>query len=126
MSTPTGGTNLVVPANCTPEQKEAAWEFIKFATSVDQIYQFTSATGYAPTRKSCTSNQKFQELWNKYPAYKVSFDQLKYAKDTTNNAHWAQVESTLWSIQQGLLLDNKYTPEQAVEEMSKAAQKVLK
>jgi hypothetical protein len=71
-------------------------------------------------------NQKFQELWNKYPQYKVAFDQLPYAKDTTNNARWAEVESALWTIQQGLLLDNKYTPEQAVDEMSKAAQKVLK
>lgn len=49
---PTGGANLVMLANIPEEKKQAAWEFIKFATSAPETAQLSLATGYLPTRKS--------------------------------------------------------------------------
>lgn len=125
-STPTGGAYLGVPKNATPAEKEAAWQFIKFATSVEQIYEFSIATGYLPTRHSAVEYEPFKKLWEENPQYKVAYDQLQFAEDSTLNPKWAELQNEMWATMQAVILDESITPEQGVEEMSKATQRILK
>jgi sn-glycerol 3-phosphate transport system substrate-binding protein len=88
-----GGGNVAISAKATPEQKAAAWDFIKFLTSTKQSAQFHMATGYMPTRYSVMQLPEVQDFYKTHPSWLVSVKQLDYVKPTAcgilNNPQWA-------------------------------------
>lgn len=74
---PTGGCNLVIPTKASEEEKQAAWEFIKWITSPEQASQSTVTTGYVPTSKTATESETIQNLFVEKPQFKVALDQLE-------------------------------------------------
>lgn len=55
------GTNIYMFENASPEQKTAAFEFLKFLTSKESQIEFGLATGYMPIRKSAIENEEYKE-----------------------------------------------------------------
>lgn len=80
---PTGGANLVMTSNLTDNQKEAAWQFIKWMTAKEQAIKASTTTGYLPSRISAANDSSMQELYTKMPQFKVVIDQLENAGGTT-------------------------------------------
>lgn len=74
---PTGGCNLIMTTKISDAKKEAAWEFIKWMTSTEQTAYASEYTGYVTSRKSATSSEKIQNLYNETPQFKVALDQLE-------------------------------------------------
>jgi sn-glycerol 3-phosphate transport system substrate-binding protein len=89
---PTGGCNLVLTSRQTDEEREAAWEFIKWMTETEQAAYAHSYTGYVATRPSVVAMPEIQTLYKETPQFKVALDQLEqYGHGRPMNPGYAQV-----------------------------------
>lgn len=90
-----GGANLAISAAATQAEKEAAWEFLKFATNTDNSAWFHMETGYMPTRYSVLDLPEVQAFHETHPTWLVSVSQLDYVEPTScgvfNAPEWASV-----------------------------------
>lgn len=55
------GTDLYVFDSSTPQQKTAAYEFLKFITSKENQIQWGAETGYMPIRKSAIDSEEYKK-----------------------------------------------------------------
>lgn len=77
---PTGGGNIYLFKGLSKEKKEAAWRFMRFATSPAQAAYFSVSTGYVATRASAFEEPLLKEYASGFPQALVARDQLEYAK----------------------------------------------
>lgn len=68
------GTNVAVFNSGTKEQKQAAYEYIKYLTSTENTAYFAAETGYIPVRKSAQKDPVFAKVLAEKPIKKLSFD----------------------------------------------------
>ena len=54
------GTDLYIFSNATPEQRTAAYEFLKFLTSTDNQIIWGEQTGYIPARESAVDSEEYK------------------------------------------------------------------
>jgi multiple sugar transport system substrate-binding protein len=71
-----GPDNWVIFDNGTA-RVDAAWKFLSFMTSPDQVLQDSLDTSHLPTRASVAAMPAFQEFFTKYPGTQVFVDNLK-------------------------------------------------
>ncbi len=90
----TGGANLMMISNLTENQKEAAWQFIKWMTAKDQTVTASITTGYIPTRISASSDSRLLDLYEEVPEFKTAVDQLAIAGGRTPSAFEADAVIT--------------------------------
>ncbi|MBB3067295.1 sn-glycerol 3-phosphate transport system substrate-binding protein [Paenibacillus baekrokdamisoli] len=76
---PTGGGNLYIFKNTTPEKQAAAWEFVKYMTAPEQAALFSSSSGYVGVRKSAYDTDAMKKYTTDFPQALVARDQLEYA-----------------------------------------------
>jgi sn-glycerol 3-phosphate transport system substrate-binding protein len=76
---PTGGGNLYIFANSTPEEQAAAWEWVQFLSSPEIQADWTARTGYIAARESAWETETLQNLVAERPQYEVARDQLAFA-----------------------------------------------
>lgn len=121
---PTGGGNFYISNGISKERAQAAWKFIKFATSTERAAQWSLDTGYVATRESCYETDLIKNYYKEVPQAAVAYQQLPYAKPelTTYNA------SEVWTI----LNDNiqaavvgDVTAKEALDQAQTAAEDVL-
>ncbi len=77
---PVGGASMVIFKGQKPAQKAAAWDFVKWITSAEQLGSWSRASGYFAPRKSAYDLPEMKEFISKYPDAGVAVDQLKYTK----------------------------------------------
>jgi ABC-type glycerol-3-phosphate transport system substrate-binding protein len=117
------GPNICI-FNTTPEQQEAAWEFVKFFTSLDGVVQWALGTGYLPIRKSAAKHPKMQAFWGEWEYNRAGFDCLPYARPEPNVAGWQEVRGLVEDALTAVLTDIK-SAEQASRELKRAADRAL-
>lgn len=88
--TSTGGSNLVISAKSTKQEKAAAWEFVKWMTERDQTAYASSKTGYMPSRRSAIEAPSMQKLYAAMPQFKVAIDQMAYARKRPMHPGYAE------------------------------------
>lgn len=83
-----GGASLWITDQGTPEQQQAAWEFVKFVASPETQAFFASNTGYYPTRKAAYEQQEMKDALAKYPQFQKAVDELRstQASEATQGA----------------------------------------
>lgn len=102
---PTGGSNIAMLADS--ENKDVAWEFLNWAiTDPEGCLQFELESGYMPFTKQMVEDSQIQEKWEKYPMYRIAFDQLDYAVDTEQHLYWAEMKSEILAAEQAVMNDN--------------------
>lgn len=75
-----GGANIaVIKQNHSDQEVAAAWEFIKFLMSDEQLAQNAINTGYLPVTYSSTETDLIKQHWIDVPEAKVAFDQVEWA-----------------------------------------------
>ena len=121
LEVPTGGANLVMFSNVSDRQKEAAWEFIKFATSPEEAAIWSVATGYVPITHSAAESDVIQDLWAQHPQYEVAFEQLEYARDTWGSPYWWEFNSMVNKVVSRLIQDRSITPQEAADQIADEA-----
>lgn len=71
------GTNVTVFNGGTKEQKQAAYEYIKFLINTENTAYFAAETGYIPVRKSAKEDPVFAKVLEEKPIKKLSFDSFE-------------------------------------------------
>lgn len=122
----TGGGNIAVLSACDQEKKDAAWEFIKFMYSEESGSKFVVDTGYIPVTNTIMNSKAVQDVWAKYPQYQVAYDQLQYVVEPGQHENWSQINTVINNDIQAVLFENKLTPQQALDDISAQAVKILK
>lgn len=102
---PTGGGNLYIFADSTPEQQEAAWKWIQFLSSPEIQADWGAATGYIAAVESAWETDPLASLVEEFPQYLVARDQLAYASKEFSSYRTIDVQgvinNTLSSILSG-------------------------
>jgi sn-glycerol 3-phosphate transport system substrate-binding protein len=113
---PTGGGNIaIIQRNKNDQQMAAAWEFVKFLMSDEQVASNAAKTGYLPVTYTSVQTDVIKQLWEERPEYKVAFDQLEIAQELPFSPYKSEFEEAMKVVCSQLIMDRSITPELAVE-----------
>jgi sn-glycerol 3-phosphate transport system substrate-binding protein len=122
-----GGGTLWLTKDHPQEELKAAWEYLKWISMPRQQVTWHKGTGYFPIRKGAMELLEKEGWFNKFPNYKVAFDQLLESKTSmaTSGALIGVFPQLRDAVQSGIekVYEGKATPETALKE---AAQKINK
>lgn len=120
----TGGGNFYISSGLSEERVQAAWKFIKFATSTERAAQWSLDTGYVATRKSCFETDLLKDYYENLPQAAIAYQQIDISKPelTTYNAaeSWRILND---HIQAAIVGDE--TPEEALKAAQEEATDML-
>jgi sn-glycerol 3-phosphate transport system substrate-binding protein len=125
-SSPVGGANLAILAiNTTDNQKAAAWEFMKFLMSDEQVAENSINSGYLPVTKTAKNLTILQDHWAKYPQAKVAYDQLPYSQDLPWSPYLSEYKAHMAAVFSKLIQDRSITAEEAIAEIQAQAEQIF-
>lgn len=75
-SVPTGGTFFVIPKAAAPENKKAAWTFLRFMCETEQARDWATRTGYLPVTEAGIQALTQSGYYDKHPNDRVAVSQL--------------------------------------------------
>ena len=122
---PTGGGNFYIFKKSTPAQREAAFKFIKWVTTPQRAAQWGIDTGYVAVRGDAWDTPAMKQYVAGFPAAAVARDQLPYAKAELSTHDNQRVTKALNDGLQAALTGTK-TPEQALKDAQREAERLLK
>jgi sn-glycerol 3-phosphate transport system substrate-binding protein len=70
------GGELFMVNKSAPAKQAAAWKFLKFLDTPENMTTWAIGTGYLPIRTSSSDSTAMQDYWAKNPDFKVAYDQL--------------------------------------------------
>jgi sn-glycerol 3-phosphate transport system substrate-binding protein len=76
------GGELFMVNKSAPAKQAAAWQFLKFLDTPENMTTWAIGTGYIPIRKSSAASTAMQDYWAKNPGFKVAYDQLLSGPNT--------------------------------------------
>ncbi len=82
------GTNVVVFADATQAEKDAAWTFIKWFTSTEVTARWAARTGYAPVRMSAMESPVMIARFEEIGGLRDVLGQLSFASYEPRSAAW--------------------------------------
>jgi sn-glycerol 3-phosphate transport system substrate-binding protein len=124
-----GGGALYIMASRPSEEQQAAWEYVKFLSSVETQAEWFAGTGYIPTRASSLELQAAQDVVAQYPQFQVAVDQLAESPTTRAAAGpllgpYAQVRAAVATAIEEMLLTGK-DPAAALADAATEANKAI-
>lgn len=122
---PTGGCQLVMTSKSSDEEKEAAWEFIKWMTSKENTIYQHKHVGYLPTRISAVESDELKKHFEEYPQFKVAVDQLEYARPRPMENAYPEIAKIVKESIQKAIIDPNTTPQDALNQAAEKANKLL-
>jgi multiple sugar transport system substrate-binding protein len=114
------GTNVVIFADATDREKEAAWEFIKWFTSPEVTARWAVATGYAPVRMSAMQSDAMAARFAEIEGLREVYAQLTYASYEPRSAAWYAGRKYLEEDAIESALRKQETPRAALDEAARA------
>ena len=115
---PAGGSNLMMFSGHSEEEEAAGWEFIKFMTKTENAITWANGTGYLPVRQSCTEQDTYKEMVEADPNLQIITDNVQYCAEATFIPEYAETKDIIANEIQKCILEDGYTPEQAVQSMA--------
>jgi sn-glycerol 3-phosphate transport system substrate-binding protein len=122
---PTGGGNWYLFKKSTPEERKAAFEFVKWITAPERTAEWSIATGYVGTRPDAYETPKLKEYVSGFPAAAVARDQLKFATAELSTFQTGRVRKALDDAIQAALTGGK-SPAEALKAAQQESEKLLK
>ncbi len=122
---PTGGGNFYVFNKSTPEQQQAAMQFIRWTTQPQRAAQWSIATGYVATRGDAWDTPEMKKYVQEVPAAAVARDQLQYGVAELSTHDNQRVTKALNDGLQAALTGTK-TPEAALKDAQREADRILR
>jgi multiple sugar transport system substrate-binding protein len=114
-----GPDNWVIFDNGS-ERVDAAWKFLSFMTSPDQVLQDSLDTSHLPTRASVAAMPQFKEFYTKYPGTEVfvkNLDNVQQARPQI--PQYPTISSALGQALVAAIQGQK-TPQQALDDAATA------
>lgn len=122
---PTGGGNLYVFKNASPEQQKAAMEFIRWVSAPEQAARWSIATGYVATSPAAWETDAMKTYVQQVPQALVAREQLKYSQPELSTYNSVQIQELLNHAVEAAVTQSK-TPEQALSAAQQQADRLLK
>ncbi len=101
--------------------KEAAWEFVKFATSSEQQLKWHIATGYFPVHNDTYTLDAFQKHIEENPHYAVAIKQLMESNPKMQGIWVPSAYQIYYAFQSGILkmLQEDLSPQETTNALAK-------
>lgn len=122
---PTGGGNLYVFKNASPEQQKAAMAFIRWVSAPEQAARWSIATGYVATSPAAWDTTVMKDYVKDVPQALVAREQLKYAQPELSTYNSVQIQEAMNHAIEAAVTGAK-TPAEALEAAQKQADRLLK
>ena len=123
---PAGGSNLMMFARHSEEEEAAGWEFLKFMTNTENAITWANGTGYLPVRQSCTEQDSYKQMVEEDPNLQVITDNVQYCAEATFIPEYAETKDIITNEMQKCILEDNYTPEEAVQSMADQVAELFK
>jgi multiple sugar transport system substrate-binding protein len=109
------GTNIGMFKSVKQEQKDAAWEFIKWFISKGNQIRWSLGTYYVPIQKSAINDPRMQDHFDKTPGLKEAYGQMQNAVFEPRGISWFEGRKIL--IEEGIEPPTlgKKTPKEALD-----------
>lgn len=122
---PLSGTNIaMIAASNSKEQLDAAWRFIEFLESDEQVTKIAKTSGCVVSTKSAAESDEMQAYWAENPEYKVGYEGvLNYGCELPFSLYKPNLPGCIKAPLSALILEGKGTPESAVAQMVENASK---
>ena len=122
---PTGGNGMMILAKDKAKQ-DAAWEYIKFATSAEGQTITVLGSGYMPTNKAALAPEYLGKFYDENPNWYTSIKQISRA------APWGGYPGTngvkIWRTQRdiiGQVMNGDVSPEDGIASITEATNDLL-
>ncbi|HET6600286.1 MAG TPA: ABC transporter substrate-binding protein [Burkholderiaceae bacterium] len=122
---PTGGGNFYIFKKSSPEQQQAAFEFVKWITQPERAAQWSIATGYVGVSPAAYETDALKAYGSDFPPAFVARDQLPFAVAEFSTHANQRVTKALNDGLQAALTGTK-TPAQAMKDAQGEADRVLR
>ncbi|MFQ3584855.1 MAG: ABC transporter substrate-binding protein [Cyanobacteriota bacterium] len=120
----TGGGNLAIFKQSSPEEQNASWRFIRFLLEPEQMATWSAGTGYLPVTRSAYEHPIFQEYLQRAPGAAVAFEQLNVAAKQMAVHELLRVTDVVKAGIQASITGES-TPEQAMQRAQAEADAIL-
>lgn len=122
---PVGDGSLWISQAASPEQRGAAWQYIKYLSEPAQQVELHLAGGYVPTRLSAIDDPAVQARWEEEPAFRFAVDQLVESETTLATVgsvigDYQGVRNAVTKALEGMLAGD-LTPEEALAQAQEEA-----
>jgi sn-glycerol 3-phosphate transport system substrate-binding protein len=77
---PYGGAGLYIVKEKSPEEQDAAWQFIKFLLEPDSMATWAVGSGYIPITQSSIATPAIKNAWAQTPQYRVAYEEIASSK----------------------------------------------
>jgi len=121
---PTGGGNFYLFDGSSPEQLQAAVDFVKWATAPAQAAQWSIDTGYVAPRPDTWDTPEMQAYAQEVPGALVARDQLEFAVPELSTFEGPRITQLLNDNIAAAIVGQK-TPAQAMADAQAAAGAIL-
>jgi sn-glycerol 3-phosphate transport system substrate-binding protein len=122
---PTGGGNFYISKKASAAEQQAAFGFIKWATTPERAAQWSIDTGYVAVRPDAYDTDAMKKYLADFSPAAVARDQLKFAAAELSTHENQRVTKALNDGLQAALTGTK-TPEQAMKDAQVEAERILK
>jgi sn-glycerol 3-phosphate transport system substrate-binding protein len=109
------GTNIGMFRQAKPEEKAAAWTFIKWFTSPEQQVLWSLGTWYVPIHRRCLEDPRIKERLDKTPGLRAAYGQMGCAVFEPRGLKWLAGRKALVEELEQAMLGAK-TPKQALDD----------
>ena len=92
---PIGGGNLFMFDTGTDAEKEAAWKFLSYVASSENLARFSSGSGYMSGRRSSVVTDIMQGQFADNPEFMVTYEQLQHAHARPQVPDWPLVNDRI-------------------------------
>ena len=115
---------LVMLEQSSDEEKQGAFEFMKYFTSAESQAQWSMNTGYIPVRESTQEVQEYKDYTDKNPQALVPFSQAKHGTSALIDPTGGKIIDALKVAADKVELEN-VSAQEALDEAQKTAQEAL-
>src|SRR5690606_10000045 len=122
---PTGGGNFYLFESATPEQRKAAYQFVKWMTSPENAAAWSIDTGYVAVTEAAWETDKMKAYVQEVPTALVARDQLQVSV-AEFSTHDNQRVTKLLNDNLQAVLTNAKTAEQAMKDAQSEADRLLR
>ena len=109
------GTNIGMFRRATPQQKAAAWTFIKWFIAPEQQAEWSLGTWYVPIHRKSLEDPRLVERLAKTPGLRAAYAQMDYAVFEPRGLKWLAGRKALVEELEQAMLGAK-TPKQALDD----------
>ena len=119
------GTNAVIFAKASPEQRRAAWLFLKWMSEPEQTARWSAESSYLPIMKSALSQEIMQAKLKRFRGLEQVISQLDYAELEPNEGGWLTGRKVLETEALEKALRGQADPGTALEDAARKVEKEL-